>query len=794
MDLNGALIAALSVDLAERRRGEGQLSDAAASPHFCTALLEASATSSGLPDAARLLAATTLKNEAVRHWRRGASREGDQVSLRSALIGRLTQAEPLQPVGMQLALTVARVMRSEANRGEATVLEAFAATLRASYLPGHALLALVHTGKELGSMRLPRQKALAARVGEYMLAPLASMWEASVRAICAAAVAASAVAASPAGSAAACAGGALSLEALRTVVLQTKALRRMMSLAQLAPKPVSATTHLGSTHAGDSSSGEAAMAAGPSAPSTAAGCAPLALEMARAIQGTPVAVLAHEVRAEWSRLGGAIGKLLLEVYGFACGAEWSALQLGGPDAQSAPQAQAQAQAQAQEAQAQLLQSAATLLLAEGESRRALRAAHALDELAAREAYCSKLAARCITLLERGCEQTEWLEAHAASLGPLVHSLVVLMGRPIDQLRRWEADPESFACEALLAMDGHGFDVDEDDDEEAAAAAGALACGSEDDGLSGMWSEDEGGAEEARGNDDDGGDGDGDGDGNEDDEPDGRAFVADAGGSSGAVEDRLRAAAEDVLYTLLYARPTEVTAALFQLLPSSPSTPDEPLGQQIHREACYAALGVGACELQATLSFAQMLGAASSEAEALLGATAQGTAAAVPQRPPLVAALQARLCWLISCWWAFGGQGDALEDERMCSASYALLGRMANSGADLAVRLQASQVLHTLLHGCSAEDVRVFAPHASDVLQGLASTLAICTEDDACLWVLRALRTLLRQVPPTVLSPQARDGVAAVLGSAWQRAEAESRPLLLTALKRVANAMNAFGTA
>lgn len=75
-----------------------------------------------------------------------------------------------------------------------------------------------------------------------------------------------------------------------------------------------------------------------------------------------------------------------------------------------------------------------------------------------------------------------------------------------------------------------------------------------------------------------------------------------------------------------------------------------------------------------------------------------------------------------------------------------------------------------------------------------STLASCTEDDACLWVLRALRTLLRQVPPTALNTQARDGAAAVLGSAWQRAEAESRPLLLTALKRVANAMNAFGTA
>ena len=123
-------------------------------------------------------------------------------------------------------------------------------------------------------------------------------------------------------------------------------------------------------------------------------------------------------------------------------------------------------------------------------------------------------------------------------------------------------------------------------------------------------------------------------------------------------------------------------------------------------------------------------------------------------------------------------------------SYALLCRMANSGADLAVRLQAAQVLHTLLQGSSAEDAQVFAPHASDALEGLASTLASCTEDDACLWVLRAIRTLLRQIPATALSQRARDGASAVLGSAWQRAEAESRPLLLTALKRVAAAMNA----
>ena len=68
-----------------------------------------------------------------------------------------------EKVGVQLALCVARVMRSEANRGQATVLETFAEALRReAALPGHALLALLYTGKELRSMRLPAQRRLAA--------------------------------------------------------------------------------------------------------------------------------------------------------------------------------------------------------------------------------------------------------------------------------------------------------------------------------------------------------------------------------------------------------------------------------------------------------------------------------------------------------------------------------------------------------------------------------------------------------------------------------------------------------
>ena len=236
----------------------------------------------------------------------------------------------------------------------------------------------------------------------------------------------------------------------------------------------------------------------------------------------------------------------------------------------------------------------------------------------------------------------------------------------------------------------------------------------------------------------------------------------------------------------------MSAALFQLLPTAACTPTEALSGQLHREACYAALGIGACELQTRLSYAQMLAASVSEAEALLPA-AEPPVAAPPQpptRPPLAAALQARLCWLLSCWWAFGGSGDEAEDERLSGVSYTLLCRMLHAGADVAVRLQAAQVLHALLRGCGKEDARVFSPHAPHTLAGLASTLACCTEDDACLWVLRTMRTLTRRVPAAAFGAPALDVAAGVLGSVWQRAKGQRRPLLLAALKRVADAMSA----
>ena len=57
--VGAALVAALSSDADARRHAENILSQASASSAFCAALLAASAPTSGLPDPARLLAATS---------------------------------------------------------------------------------------------------------------------------------------------------------------------------------------------------------------------------------------------------------------------------------------------------------------------------------------------------------------------------------------------------------------------------------------------------------------------------------------------------------------------------------------------------------------------------------------------------------------------------------------------------------------------------------------------------------------------------------------------------------------
>ena len=164
--LGQLLRSALSPSSEERRWAGDALQASAAQPGYCSALLLASQPG-GASDEERLLAATLLKNEVLRRWRKGARGipESERPALRAALVARLGAPESSERVGAQLALAVARVMRAEANAGEAAVLEAFATALGSrGELPPHALLALCYTAKELGSMRLPAQRRLAARV------------------------------------------------------------------------------------------------------------------------------------------------------------------------------------------------------------------------------------------------------------------------------------------------------------------------------------------------------------------------------------------------------------------------------------------------------------------------------------------------------------------------------------------------------------------------------------------------------------------------------------------------------
>lgn len=113
--------------------------------------------------------------------------------------------------------------------------------------------------------------------------------------------------------------------------------------------------------------------------------------------------------------------------------------------------------------------------------------------------------------------------------------------------------------------------------------------------------------------------------------------------------------------------------VLRLIPPHPSGGGEGLGEQLHREACYAALGVGAWAFSQSLPFSRLLHAVASEANAVDAAN-----------PLLAPQLQARLCWLLSCWWAFGSEEES--DESCCLASYSLLARMLH-GADVFVQLQ-----------------------------------------------------------------------------------------------------------
>ena len=132
---------ALSASPHERQWGESILEASSVQPKHCERLLHL-VCSATVDNAVRLLAATQLKNEVLRHWSRsGRIAHEERGPLRDALLTRLAHPEPHEGVGVQIALTIARIMRSETNCTESLVLRAFSTAMQQ---PGELLLSLIH--------------------------------------------------------------------------------------------------------------------------------------------------------------------------------------------------------------------------------------------------------------------------------------------------------------------------------------------------------------------------------------------------------------------------------------------------------------------------------------------------------------------------------------------------------------------------------------------------------------------------------------------------------------------------
>ena len=205
-----ALAAALSTDATARAAAESVLLASAEAAGHCGRLLRCSLLPQ-LPDAARLLAATQLRGQIQRRWRGGGRGipADERPALKAALAETILRDEPHEAVATQLALACARVMRAEANKGEADVLHAFLHALRRRPQPAQALLAVLHTAKEWSTMRLPAQRQLAARVAVALLPELEAPWAAAVDAV-------------------ATAGADSAPHQLRLAALHTKVLRQLL--------------------------------------------------------------------------------------------------------------------------------------------------------------------------------------------------------------------------------------------------------------------------------------------------------------------------------------------------------------------------------------------------------------------------------------------------------------------------------------------------------------------------------------------------------------------------------------
>ena len=484
-------------------------------------------------------------------------------------------------------------------------------------------------------------------------------------------------------------------------------------------------------------------------------------------------------RNEWSRLGSAVG-LLIQLHtaqegGALIGGHGNGTNGNGGIADAAARLRTVSRLDAAARTKPLLDAAAHLFVAEAEGRRALRRAAAggsaaLDELEARERFGSSLPLHLASLLELGASklvEEAWLYGEKERFVSIVHAAVGLMGRTVRQLQQWSADPESFACEVpcrrrmssrrrrrrvtralAAALRMHWAVAMRMRRRRTTRMARMMTMVLEVVMMPRRMR---------------------------------RATAADGSNRMRAVVARLLRASGYVrvesLPRLGYAACRMRWASLARAVPPSACTAADPLDAQIDREASYTALGLGGWQLQHHLSYAQLLTAILNEEAAL-------KASAPP--PMLSGALQARLCWLVSCWWAFGSGGDPAEDERLCDASYSFLVRQL-AASDLAVRLQAAHVLSSLVRAAGREDVAQLVPHATQALVGLASILGACTADDGCLWTLRAMGAFLRRVG---LPAEARAGVVPVLEAVWQRAEREQRGLLLRGMRAVAAAVRA----
>jgi len=451
-----ALSAALSAAHGEREQAQGAIQACALLPGYCTRLLQLTAAFE-LGDSARLLAATQLKNEILRRWCAGPRGipEAERPVLREGLLARLATDEPCEQVGLQIGMTVARIMRSEANRGLGTVLQAFLdAMLQRQHLPPHALLALLHTAKELGTMRLPAQKLLAARVARLLLPSLSQQWSVALHA-----------AMQPASD----------LRSVAAATLFTKVVRQLHDrIAAVAARP--------------EPEAEAEQQQQQQQQQQLAETAQLVLAAAPLVQQR---CAASGAGAAWVRLGGALGKLL----GALAARDTRGGEGGEGGEDGVSEEDGEGTAGADEGSFPWGEAARVcwgVLLLEAEGRQRLLAAAspqcgergergALAALAARERGASALPTHCARLLERGTAgRAAVAAAVAAPLGArpeLLPALLSLMALPAAQLAEWEADAEEFACGLLLPplepLDARpGEEGDDDDDDDGGGDEGA----------------------------------------------------------------------------------------------------------------------------------------------------------------------------------------------------------------------------------------------------------------------------------------------------------------------------------